>query len=69
MAELARNEGVTQRYIAHIIKLAYLAPDIMDAIIKVNIPAQLSLGQLKKNIPLDWDEQRRQFGFSNTAAA
>ena len=69
MAELARNEDVTQRYIAHIIKLAYLAPDIMDAIIKGNIPAQLSLGQLKKNIPLDWDEQRRQFGFSNTAAA
>jgi len=69
MAELARNEDVTQRYIAHIIKLAYLAPDIMDAIIKGDIPAQLSLGQLKKDIPLDWDEQRRLFGFSNTAAA
>jgi len=69
MAELARSEDVTQRYIAHIIKLAYLAPDIMDAIIKGNVPAQLSLGQLKKDIPLDWDEQRRLFGFSNTAAA
>jgi len=64
MAELSRAEGVTQRYIAHIIKLAWLAPDIMEDIIKGNIPATLSLGILKKGIPLDWQEQRKRFGFS-----
>jgi len=57
MAELSRAEGVTQRYIAHIIKLAWLAPDIMEDII-------ISLGILKKGIPLDWQEQRKRFGFS-----
>jgi len=34
MTALAKQEGVTQRYIAHILKFAYLAPDIMRAIIK-----------------------------------
>jgi len=64
MTELARAEGVTQRYIAHIIKLAFLTPDIMDAIIKGNIPVSLSLGTLKKVVPLDWKEQRESFGFN-----
>ena len=51
MAELARNEDVTQRYIAHIIKLADLAPDHMDALIKGTVPPHLSLGHLTKNNP------------------
>jgi hypothetical protein len=68
MAELARTEGVTQRYVAHLVKLAWLAPDIMDAIIKGNVPESVSLGRLKKGIPLDWDKQHRLFGFSNTRA-
>jgi DNA invertase Pin-like site-specific DNA recombinase len=67
-AELARNEGVSKWYITQIIKLAYLAPDIMGAIIKGNIPATLTLVRLKEAIPLDWNEQRNLFGFSNTSA-
>jgi hypothetical protein len=67
-AELARNEGVSERYITQIIKLAYLAPDIMSAIIKGNIPATLTLVRLKKAIPLDWNEQRSLFGFSKTSS-
>ena len=65
-AELARNEGVSERYITQIINLAYLAPDIMGAIIKGNIPATLTLVRLKENIPLDWNEQRSLFGFNKT---
>jgi len=35
---LAKREGVTQRNISHLLKLAYLAPDIMTAIVKGQIP-------------------------------
>ena len=66
-AELARNEGVSERYITQIINLAYLAPDIMGAIIKGNIPATLTLVRLKEDIPLDWNEQRSLLGFSKTS--
>ena len=65
-AELARNEGVSKWYITQFIKLAYLAPDIMSAIIKGNIPATLTLVRLKEDIPLDWNEQRSLFGFNKT---
>jgi hypothetical protein len=64
MSALARREGVTQRYIAHLIKLAWLAPDIMAAIIRGDIPSTVSLDRLKKGFPLDWEDQRKELGFS-----
>ena len=64
MAALAKREGVTQRYIGHLLKLAYLAPDIMTAIIKGLIPYDLTLPRLKKGLPLNWVEQRKTLGFT-----
>lgn len=56
MTALARKYHVTQRYIAHLIKLAYLPPHIMTAIHKGDIPPMLTLDRLKKGIPLDWND-------------
>jgi len=64
MAALAKREGVTQRYISHLLKLAYLAPDIMAAILKGLIPYDLTLTRLKKGLPLNWAEQRKTLGFT-----
>ena len=63
MSLLAEKEGVTQRYIAHIIKLAWLSPDIIQSILRGQIPATLSLDTLKKGFPLDWHEQWQTLGF------
>jgi len=65
MAALAKQEGVTQRYIAHVLKLAYLAPDIMRAIFKGRIPYDFTLTRLKKGLPLDWAQQRKVLGISS----
>ena len=62
MTELAKREKVTQRYIAHLIKLAFLAPDIMQRIADGDIPTDLSLDRLKTDFPLDWDAQRKILG-------
>lgn len=64
MSELARQYNMTQRYIAHLIKLAFLAPDIMVAIKQGKVPLGLSLDRLKKGFPLDWIEQRIVLGFN-----
>jgi len=64
MAAQAKREGVTQRYIGHLLKMAYLAPDIMTAIMKGQIPYDLTLTRLKKGLPLNWAEQRRTLGFT-----
>jgi site-specific DNA recombinase len=61
---LARRENVTQRYIGQIIKLAFLAPDIMEAIIQGTIPLDLTLTRLKKGFPLDWSAQRQDLSFT-----
>jgi site-specific DNA recombinase len=63
MTELAMREKVTQRYIAHLIKLAFLAPDIVQSMARGDIPPELSLDRLKKGFPLDWNEQRKALGF------
>ena len=64
MTDLARQNNVTQRYVAHLIKLAFLAPDIIKAILRGDVPHGLSLDKLKAGFPLDLDEQRKFLGFS-----
>ena len=50
-------EGVTQRFVAQRIQLAYLAPDIMKRIIEGDVPNTLTLESFKnRQIPLDWRE-------------
>ncbi len=63
--ELSRREKLDQRYIAFTLKLAFLAPDIMEAIIHGNIPAELTVARLKAGFPMDWNLQRKAFGFAS----
>lgn len=62
--ELAREDSCSRPYVSSLIRLAYLAPDITRAIVDGTQPAQLTLADLMgRDIPLDWAEQRRSFGF------
>jgi hypothetical protein len=58
------REGGTQRYIAHLLKLAWLAPDVMQAINAGTFPAHITLEQLKKGLPLEWNARREAFGLA-----
>ena len=55
--QLAEHSGVSTRYITQLIKLAYLSPDIIQRIFSGDIPHDLTLGKLKRQIPLSWDKQ------------
>jgi site-specific DNA recombinase len=62
--ELARQEGCSRPYVSSMIKLAYLAPGITQAIVDGTQPASLTLAELmKRDIPVSWTDQRRAFGF------
>ena len=63
IAALAQREGVTRRYVARILQLGFLAPDIIAAILSNRLPARITVDRLRGPIPLDWNEQRRLFGF------
>jgi len=40
------------------LRLTSLAPDIIEAILRGDEPNVLSLEELRKNLPMRWDEQR-----------
>ena len=46
MTELANQNDVTQRYVARIITLAFLAPAILQAALRGQVPSDLSLDRL-----------------------
>lgn len=60
IAALAKAEGVSASYVSLKISLAFLAPDIVEAIIDGNQPVSLTPECLKKACPLPaaWEEQR-----------
>jgi hypothetical protein len=45
------------------LRFAYLAPDIVEAIVEGRQPSILTIKLLLKGIPLDWAERRAAFGF------
>jgi len=65
IAEIAAAEGVTDRYVRRLLDLAFLAPDIVAAILEGSQPADLSAERLTRlpNLPAGWAEQQRLLGF------
>ena len=64
-AEIARAEGVTNRYVAHLVPLAFLAPDIVARVFSGTQPVDLTTDVLTKRVdlPLAWMEQKAMLGF------
>jgi len=44
------------------IRAAFLAPDLVEALLQGRSPTQLNLAQLTKDLPRDLSEQRRRLG-------
>lgn len=65
-AEIAKREGVSDRYVSHLLPLAFLAPNIVEAIVAGQHPADLSTKTLTERVdlPLSWDDQRSRLGFA-----
>ncbi|MEQ9811292.1 MAG: recombinase family protein, partial [Azospirillaceae bacterium] len=63
---IAAREGVSDRYIGHLLPLAFLSPDLSAAILAGEQPSDLTLERLIHNIdiPLEWDDQHAQLGMS-----
>jgi DNA invertase Pin-like site-specific DNA recombinase len=60
LQELARREGITRRYIRRLVNLAFLSPQLVEAILQGRQPVELTATRLTElDLPLDWTEQRR----------
>ena len=56
--QLADEAGVTEGYVRHLLPLAGLAPDLVEAILDGAAPSTLTLDTLMHELPLDWAAQR-----------
>ena len=60
--EIAKAERIGPSFVSRVIRLALLAPDIVEAVLAGKQPATLTLKQLMQPFPVEWAGQRLQFG-------
>jgi hypothetical protein len=58
IADLARHEGIAPSYLTRILRLTFLAPDIIEAILEGHTMS-ITAEELRARIDDDWDVQRR----------
>lgn len=64
--EVAEREKLSREYVGKIMKMTYLAPDIVAAIVDGSYPKTLSVNKIvESEIPLLWTEQRLKYGFTD----
>ncbi len=66
---LAEATGLDERYVGRILPLAFLAPDLTEAILEGKHAPHLSLENFRGYVPVDWNEQRVQFRGPHDALA
>jgi DNA invertase Pin-like site-specific DNA recombinase len=63
--EIARRFQLSDAHVRRILRLGYLAPDIIEAIIEGRQPRSLTVKRLLRGIPCAWADQRAAFGFAS----
>lgn len=69
--EIARQLKMEPGWVAEILRLTRLAPDIVQAIVEGRQPRTLNLQTIRGRqgeVPLNWEEQRVLFGFASDVA-
>jgi site-specific DNA recombinase len=63
--EIARRDSLDEGDVSRFLPLAFLAPDIVEAILAGKQPVELTAEKLKRigSLPYGWDDQRRLLGF------
>ena len=64
ISELAEREGIAFTYMARVLRLSLLAPDIVEAILDGRQPAQMTLATLMEPFPVEWERQKEDFRLS-----
>jgi hypothetical protein len=66
---IAAEAGLHRRYVGRIIQMAFLAPDITEAILEGRQPPHMTLDTLMAEMPADWAGQRKQLLTSHRPTA
>jgi hypothetical protein len=58
ITEISEAKGIEKSYVSRILRLALLAPDIIEAILAGKADQSLMLERLEQPLPASWEEQR-----------
>jgi hypothetical protein len=58
VSEIGDAEKISKSYVSRILRLALLAPDIVDEILSGSTDQALVLERLERPLPASWEEQR-----------
>jgi site-specific DNA recombinase len=61
---IAQFTKVDPRYAGRILQFAFLAPDIIEAILEGSQPPDLTVHKMLRGFPLSWTEQRKRLGLT-----
>lgn len=61
IADLAANEGLAVSYLARVLRMAQLAPEIVAAILEGRQPPEITLASLLEPFDADWGDQLLRF--------
>jgi hypothetical protein len=59
VSDIGDAENISKSYVSRILRLALLAPDIVEAILVRSADQSLMLERLELPLPMSWAEQRR----------
>jgi hypothetical protein len=62
VSEIGEAENISKSYVSRILRLALLAPDIVEAILAGKTDQALMLEKLERPLPATWEGQRRTHG-------
>jgi len=51
----------SERYVSKLMRVAFLASDLVEALLEGRVTSRLTLADLTDQLPWDWNEQRRRF--------
>jgi len=63
VSEIGDAEGISKSYVSRILRLALLAPDIVEAILAGRSDQGMILEQLERPTPAGWEDQRDHLGW------
>jgi hypothetical protein len=59
VSEIGDAESISKSYVSRILRLALLAPDIVESILVGQADQTLILERLERPLPADWEKQRQ----------
>ena len=61
IADIAKSENINPSFVSRVLRLAYLSPTLVEAILDGNYPAHLTMKDLIEPFPMEWERQAEHF--------